>query len=38
MARKASEKKYPGMNLIPFEREDYVRQPRSLSSLHIEWT
>lgn len=33
MARKASEKKYPGMNLIPFEREDYVRQPRSLSSL-----
>lgn len=33
MARKASEKKYPRMNLIPFEREDYVRQPRSLSSL-----
>lgn len=33
MARKASEKKYPGMNLIPFERDDYVRQPRSLSSL-----
>lgn len=33
MARKASEKKYPEMNLIPFEREDYVRQPRSLSSL-----
>lgn len=33
MARKASEKKYPGMNLIPFEREDYVRQLRSLSSL-----
>lgn len=33
MARKASEKKYPGVNLTPFEREDYVRQPRSLSSL-----
>lgn len=33
MARKASEKKYPGTNLIPFEREDYVRQPRSLTSL-----
>lgn len=33
MARKASEKKYPSTNLIPFNREDFVRQPRSLSNL-----
>lgn len=32
MGRKVSEKKYPLINLSPFKREDYIRQPRSLLS------
>lgn len=33
MAKKKTEKKYPETNLIPFKREDYVRQPRSVSNM-----